>query len=92
MREKIYKVLNRIYGIMMSVSFFAGIIPIVPFIFAIIIGGDVGEAIAVFLYKQYYPWVIVVGSLAIVLGLISMYFGKQKGLSIKSTGKKKQEK
>ena len=92
MREKIYKVLNRIYGIMMSVSFFAGIIPIVPFIFAIIIGGDVGEAIAVFLYKQYYPWVIVVGSLAIVLGLISTYFGKQKGLSIKSTGKKKQEK
>ena len=92
MREKIYKVLNRIYGIMMSVSFFAGIIPIVPFIFAIIIGGDVGEAISVFLYKQYYPWVIVVGSLAIVLGLIAMYFGKQKGLSIKSTGKKKQEK
>ena len=67
----------------MSISFFAGFIPLIPFIFAIIIGGTLGENISVFLYKQYYPWVIIVGSVALVIGLIAMYVGKLEGLSMK---------
>ncbi len=78
MREKIYKALNTAYGIMMFVSFFAGLLPLIPFIIAIIIGGSTGEAISVFLYKQYYPWVILLGSLAILVGMIAMYLGKKK--------------
>ncbi len=83
MRKKIYTILNRIYGIMMTVSFFAGILPLIPFIIAIIIGGDIGSNISIFLYKQFYPWVIVIGSVAILVGLIAMYFGRIEGLSIK---------
>ncbi len=90
MREKIYKVLNKIYAVMMTVSFFAGFIPLIPFIAAIIIGGNIGEKVAVFLYSEYYPWVIIVGSLAIVIGLIAMYVGKIEGLSVKKTDAKKQ--
>ena len=90
MREKIYKVLNKIYAVMMTVSFFAGFIPLIPFIAAIIIGGNTGEKVAVFLYSEYYPWVIIVGSLAIVIGLIAMYVGKIEGLSVKKTDAKKQ--
>ena len=89
MREKLYKILNRIYGIMMSGSFFAGFVPFIPFIIAIIIGGEIGEKVSVFLYKQYYPWVIVIGSLAIVVGLIAMYVGKLEGLSVKKTNVEK---
>lgn len=84
MREKIYKILNKTYGIMMSISFFAGFIPFIPFIIAIIIGGTTGENIANFLYKEYYPWVIIIGSLSIVVGLIAMYIGKLEGLSVKN--------
>jgi len=84
MREKIFLGLKKAYGIMMTVSFFAGGIPLIPFIIAIIIGGELGEKISLFLYKQYYPWVIVLGSLAIVVGLIAMYFGKIEGLSIRN--------
>ena len=84
MRNKLYNILKKAYGIMMTVSFFAGGLPLIPFIFALIIGGAWGEKISVFLYKQYYPWVIVVGSLAIVVGLIAMYLGKLEGLSVKS--------
>ena len=91
MREKIFKTLNKIYGILMSVSFFAGIIPLIPFIFAIAVGGEIGEKIAVFLYKQYYPWVIFVGSVAVVIGLIAMYVGKIQGLSVKSVGDKNKD-
>jgi hypothetical protein len=85
MRKKIYDVLNKIYGIMMTASFFAGVLPLIPFIVAIIVGGEFGETVSVFLYKQYYPWVIVLGSLAIVVGLVAMYIGKLEALSVKKT-------
>lgn len=83
MRKKIFTVLNKIYGIMMTVSFFGGFLPLIPFIVALCIGGETGEAIAVFLKNQYYPWVIVLGCLAIVVGLVAMYVGKLEGLSVK---------
>jgi len=83
MREKIFNALKKTYGIMMSVSFFAGFLPLIPFVFAVMIGGELGEAISLFLYKQYYPWVIVLGSLAIIVGVIATYVGKPKRSSIK---------
>ena len=84
MRNKLYNILKKAYGIMMTVSFFAGGIPLIPFLIAIIVGGSFGETVSVFLYKQYYPWVIILGSLAIVVGLVAMYLGKLEGLSVKS--------
>ena len=84
MRKKLFNILNKIYGILMSISFFAGFIPLIPFIFAIIVGGDLGEKISLFLYKEYYPWVIILGSIAIIIGLIAMYIGKLDSLSVKN--------
>ena len=49
MREKIFNVIHKIYGILMTVSFFAGILPLIPFAVALCIGGETGNAIAVFL-------------------------------------------
>lgn len=93
MREKIYKFLNKAYGILMSISFFAGGLPLVPFIIALIVGGKTGEKISVFLIDEYYPWVIILGSIAVVIGLIAMYVGKLEGLSVKSvTAEKAEEK
>ena len=86
MRLKIAAVLKKIYGILMSVSFFAGFLPLIPFIYAIIVGGELGEKIAVFLYNDFYPWVIVAGSVAILVGLISMYL---EGKTALSTAKEK---
>lgn len=91
MRQKLYNILKKTYGIMMTVSFFAGGIPLIPFIIAIILGGQTGEAIAIFLHKQYYPGVIILGSLAIVVGLIAMYIGKLEGLSVKSVSADEKE-
>lgn len=93
MRKKIFEVLNKIYGIMMSISFFGGVLPLIPFLIAMIIGGETGQAISVFLKEQYYPWVIIIGSVAIVIGLAAMYVGKLEGLSVKnvSADKKTEE-
>ena len=76
------KIINKAYGVMMMASFFGGLLPIVPFVIALIAGGEIGESIAVFLYKQYYPWVIALASVSILVGLIGMYLGKQQGLSL----------
>ena len=94
MREKIEKILQKIHGITLTISFFAGLLPLIPFIIAIIIGGGeggTGEAIGTWLYKQYYPWVIALASISVVIGLIAMYVGKQEGLSAKSFGMKKKK-
>lgn len=84
MRKKIFDVLNKIYGVLMTVSFFGGVLPLIPFLLALVIGGPIAEKVSVFLSEQYYPWVIIIGSIAIVAGLIAMYVGKLEGLSIKS--------
>ena len=84
MREKVFKVLNKIYGVAMIISFFAGIIPLFLFIVAMIIGGPTGEKLSVFLYKDVYPYIIALASVAIWIGWISMYVGKKEGLSVKS--------
>lgn len=91
MRKKIFNVLNKIYGILMTVSFFGGVLPLVPFIVALIIGGPAAEKISVFIYNQYYPWVIIIGSVALVIGLIAMYIGKLEGLSIKNVSAENEE-
>ena len=83
MRKKIYDILKKAYGVTMAISFWAGILPLIPFVIAIIIGGKTGEAISVFLYKEFYPWVIALASVAVIIGLIAMYVGKKEGLSVK---------
>ncbi len=84
MTKKISAFLNKLYGILMMIAFFGGFLPLIPFIIAIIIGGSTGEAIANFLYKSFYPWIIALASIAILIGLIAMYLKKQHGLSVKS--------
>lgn len=89
MREKIYKVLNRIYGVTMFTAFFGGVLPLIPFIIALVVGGTTGEVISTFLYNSYYPWVIALASIAVVIGLIAMYVGKHSALSTKNFKKSK---
>ena len=88
MREKIFDVMKKIYGITMSIAFWGGVLPLIPFIVAICIGGSTGEAIALFLYKEVYPWIIALASIAIIIGLVAMYIGKIEALSTKSLKKK----
>ncbi len=97
MRQKIETILQKVYGVTLMISFFAGLLPLLPFVIALFIGGGeggTGEAIATWLYKQYYPWVIALASIAILIGLISMYVGKKEAFSTRSFGidGKKEEK
>ena len=88
MYQKLLNLCKTIYGWGMTISFFAGGLPVVPFVFAIAIGGSWGEGVAVFLYRQYYPCVILLASICMVIGLIAMYLEKQQGLSLKTITEK----
>ena len=97
MRQKLEKILQKVYGITLSISFFAGLLPLIPFLIAIVIGGGeggTGEAISTWLYKSYYPWVIALASIAILIGLVAVYVGRKEAFSTKSFGidKNKKEK
>ncbi len=95
MREKIHNILKKLYGLTMTVAFFGGVLPLIPFLISLIIGGGeggTGEAISIWLYKQYYPWIIALASIAVLIGLIAMYVGKQEAFSTKSFGIGKQKK
>lgn len=95
MREKVYNVLKKCYGITMTAAFFGGLLPLIPFVIALIAGGGeggTGEAISNWLYKEYYPWVIALASIAVLIGLIAMYVGKQEAFSTRSFGIKKEKK
>ena len=83
MREKVYIILKKVYGIIMTASFFAGILPVIPFIVAVVIGGQKGEMLALFLGKQVYPWIIAMASIAVIIGLVAMYIGKKDEASVK---------
>ncbi len=83
MREKIYKILNKIYGLTLFISFFAGLLPVIPFIIAIIIGGSTGESISLFLSKQYYPVIIAMASISVIIGWVAMYVEKKDGACFK---------
>ena len=84
MKQKILSGLKTAYGILMSVSFFAGFLPLIPFVIALIVGGAWGEKVSVFLYQDYYPGVIILGSVAVVVGVIALYVGKIESLSLKN--------
>jgi len=70
---KVYNFLRKIYGVCMSISFFGGLVPLIPYIIAIIIGGTTGEAISLFLFDKIYPFIIALGSISIIIGLVIVY-------------------
>jgi len=84
MVEKIYKILCKIYAITMMIAFFAGFIPVIPFIIAIIIGGPAGEAISLFMYNKVYPVAFAIASVSVLIGLQAMYITGQESLSVTS--------
>jgi len=84
MREKMYNVLKKIYGVVISIAFWGGLLPLVPYTIAIFIGGTTGETISVFLYENYYSFIVALASIAIIIGLIAMYVGGKESLSTKS--------
>lgn len=89
--KKFNDTLGKIYGIMMTVSFFGGIVPLIPFIIALFVGGNFGETVSLFIYNKFYPWVIAIGSVAVLVGLVHTYISDYSEKRAKKQEEKKAE-
>lgn len=85
------EVLNKLFGIGLYISLFAGGLAFIGFLIAIIMGGSSAEAFAVAIQKQYFPIVIRVASLTIACGLVRMYINNDHALSLISDKKEHED-
>ena len=79
-REKIAKVLTYVYAVGIAVSLFAGAFSVLGFLAALAIGGDVAAQICNFISKSFYPVIVYMSSISILVGLLKMYVTGEKSL------------
>ncbi|MBQ9163112.1 MAG: hypothetical protein IJX74_07570 [Clostridia bacterium] len=79
-REKAAKVLSYVYGIGIAVALFAGALSVLGYVVAMIAGGDTAAQICKFIYKDFYPVIVYLSSITILLGLLKMYVAGEKSL------------
>ena len=79
-REISAKILSYVYGIGIAVSLFAGALSVIGYVAALIIGGETAAEICKFIYKDFYPVIIYMASISILVGLVKMYVAGEKSL------------
>lgn len=79
-REKVAKILTYVYAIGIAVALFAGALSSIAYVVAMVIGGDTAKEICRFVYKDFYPVIIYISSVSILIGLLKMYVSGQKAL------------
>ena len=84
--KKISEVLRFIFGWGIYISLFAGGLTFFGFVVALILGGDTGTAISLFISKQVFPVIINISTVMVLLGLVIMYLNGEVALT---SGKKK---
>ncbi|WP_174614696.1 hypothetical protein [Virgibacillus ihumii] len=85
------KLLKNLYGWTAFLTMFLGMIVTVLFVLSFLIGGESGEAIAVFAGKTM-TWGIRLAAIAIFIGLIYTYIKREHTLTIKSESKESAQK
>ena len=79
-REKLAKVLTYVYATGIALALFLGALSAFGYVAAIIIGGKTAADICNFIYKDFYPHIIYLSSVSILIGLVKMYVAGQKAL------------
>ena len=87
--KKVSDFLRPVFGWGIYIALFAGGLTAVGFVVALILGGDAGNTISVFISRQVFPWIIRLSTVMVVLGLLIMYLGGEVALT---SGKKKAKK
>ena len=81
MKEKVLKILTRVWALVSFVLLFTGGVSAIGYIAAIIIGGETGAEIINFLYTKLFSVLIYVNSIFIIVGLIKMELAGEKSLT-----------
>ena len=89
--KKLSDILKTIFGYGIMVSLFAGGLTFFGFVAALIIGGETGTAISVFIQKSIFPVIIYLSVIMVLLGLVAMYLAGEKALTPEKKHAKKHE-
>ena len=89
--KKASETLHWLFGWGAYISIFAGAFCFVGFVIALIIGGESGGALAAAIKNDVLPLIIKVASVAVGLGLVGMYLGKEQALSMEADKKEAEE-
>lgn len=82
MKEKIDRVLRRLFSLFLVMAMLGGGIIFIMFLVALIVGGDLGESIAISARGTIMPFFIRSASISVLVGLISLYITGKHGLSL----------
>lgn len=84
--KKIADVIQIVFGYGILICLFGGGLSFFGYLAALIIGGTVATTICTFIYKVFYPYLVQLSTVMIILGLVKMYLCGEVALS--STKKK----
>ncbi len=82
--KKVSNVVLTIFSIGIIICLFAGGLSFLGYIVGLIVGGDTATNICTWVFKTYLPIVIIATSVFTGIGLIGMYFSRQKALTAKA--------
>ena len=88
--KKASGILLKIFAYGMIACLFAGGASLLGYLAGLVIGGESAAALCAWVYKTYLPWVIRATSVLAGVGLIGMYLGRQKALTVSDQGRKEQ--
>lgn len=89
MKKKFKEIFDTIFGWCAMIMLFIGGLTSIVYIVGIAIGGDVGTAIVLFLYKDLFVWMAYATSALVLLGMIKMYLVGEMSMTINSGKPKK---
>ena len=92
--KKASSILDKLFGWMIMICLLMGGLAFFAFLVALIMGGGEGsaaEALANFIKSNYFPIIIRVASVTILVGLVSMYFKGESFLSLTTEKKSAEE-
>ncbi len=86
--KKISSFLRTVFGYGIMISLFLGAAGFFGYVAALIVGGDTAAEICKFIYKSFYPLVIKLSVVMVLLGLVAMYLNGEVSLTVSNKNKK----
>ena len=79
--KRVTDVMKIVFGYGIMICLFGGGLTFFGYLAAFIVGGEVAEAICVFIYKTVIPVLIRTSTVCVLLGLLSMYLSGETALT-----------
>ena len=85
--KKASKILLIVFAYGMLACLFAGGASLLGYLAGLVIGGESAAVLCAWVFRIYLPWVIRATSVLAGVGLVGMYLGRQKALTVSDQGK-----